>query len=435
MTTTDQPTDRPGLLVRQATILSADPDVGDLERGDLLVRGDTIEAVGPDLGEPENVEVIDGRELIAIPGFVDSHVHAWEGQLRGIAPSADFAAYLGITAFGLGPQYTPEDNYTGTLASALVALDAGITTLVDNSHNARTLEHSVAAVQALVDAGIRGVHAVGAPFGSDSEQIPGFALELRDRFREAPVSIRLFDVNPGVALWEFARDTGFWVSSETGPHTPDLLATFETLAEKGLFTPEHALNHCYDLPERLWDLIAGSGAVVNLCPRSDATFGLGSTVPPVEAALSRGITVGLSGDNEISYGLSMFAEMAALNLRHRSEVFRRTAAGDPDPGRMLTPADLLHFATAGGAANAGLAGVTGSLTPGRQADLVLLRTSDVATFPATDPAGTVTAVASTGDVDTVVVAGRIRKRHGHLVGVDLDAVRARILASRDRLRS
>jgi 5-methylthioadenosine/S-adenosylhomocysteine deaminase len=423
----------PSLLIKDATVLSLDPAVGDLDRGDVLVRGDRIAAVGTDLPHEQGTEILDGRGMIALPGFVDSHVHAWEGQLRGIAPVANFATYLGLTAFGYGPRYTPDDGYLGTLATALVALDAGITTLVDNSHNARSLDHAVAAAQALTDSGIRGVHAVGAPFGADDAQIPDFALDLRKRFTSPLVSVRLFDVNPSVELWQFAKDEGFWVSSETGPHTPDLEELFEELHTRGLLTAEHALNHCYDLPDRVWDLIADSGATVNLCPRSDAAFGLGSTVPPVDQALRRSIPVGLSGDNEISYGLSMFADMAALQQRHRGEVFRRAAAGDPDPGTHLEPGDVLRFATLGGAANAGLLDTVGSLTPGKQADIVLVRTTDMATFPATNPTGTITSAATAGNVDTVLVAGVVRKRRGELVGVDLSGVREAVVHSRDRL--
>ena len=424
------------VLIRNATVLSVDPDVGDLDRGDILLDGATIAAVGPDLAtRAPHAEIIDATGMIAVPGFIDSHVHAWEGQLRGIAPVADFAAYLGVTAFGYGPLYTPEDNYLGTRNTALVALDAGTTTLVDNSHNALSLDHALAAAQALVDTGIRGVHAVGAPFGAPADEIPAMALALRDKLASDRVNVRLFEVNPSAEFWQFARAEGFWVSTETGPHTPNLLEIIEDLHTRGLFTPQHALNHCYDLPERLWDLIAGAGAVVNLCPRSDAAFGLGSAVSPVDRAVRRGVTVGLSGDNEISYGISMFADMAALQLRHRGEVFRRAAAGDADPGDQLDPAQILRFATLGGAANAGLADRVGSLTPGKQADIVLIRATDVSTFPATDPAGTVTAVATAGNVDTVLVGGEIRKRHGRLVGVDLAAEQACLRESRDGLLS
>ncbi len=422
------------LLVRGATVLPVDPSVGDLTCGDVLVHGDTIAAVGPDLmAQAGDAEVLDAAGLTAVPGFVDSHVHAWEGQLRGLAPVTDFAGYLGLTAFGHGPRYRPDDVYAGTLATALTALDAGITTIVDNSHNALTPDHSEAAVRALLDAGIRGVHAVGSPFGAALDHVPATALALRERHAGTRVTVRLFEVNPSVALWKLARDADMWVSTELGPHTPDLEALFDELHAGGLVTAQHAFNHCYDLPGRVWELIGGSGAAVNLCPRSDAAFGLGSAVAPVRQALRHAGAIGLSNDNEISYRIDMFAEMQTLQARHRGEAFRRRAAGEDVPADELTPARLLEFATAGGAANAGLAGHVGSLTPGKQADIVLIDTARAAVAPALDPVGAVTAFGGIADVDTVIVGGTVRKRHGQLVGIDLDAARTLVTGSRLRL--
>ncbi|MEF2977647.1 amidohydrolase family protein [Subtercola sp. YIM 133946] len=421
-------------LIRGASILSVDPVVGTLPRGDILIEGDRILAVDRDLTDQAGpaATVIDADRMIAIPGFVDSHVHAWEGQLRGIDPQADFGAYLGITAFGIGPRYRPEDNYAGTLATALVALDAGITTVIDNSHNSRSPELSRAAIRAFVDAGIRGVHAVGAPFGASFDHIPGIVPALRDEFEGPLMTLRLYEVNPSAELWQFANDEGLWVSTELGTHTPGLGEIFDDLEARGLLTGRHAFNHGYDLSERVWDQIAGSGAAVNMAPRSDAAFGLGTTIPPIDRALCRSIPVGLSGDNEITYGLSMFAEMQNLNSRHRSEVFRRQVAGETE-AQQLSAAQLLEFATLGGAKNAGLADTVGSLTPGKQADIVLIRADEVNTFPATDALATVTAFATSSNVDTVFVAGQLRKRHGRLVDIDVAEAQELIVDSRNHL--
>jgi cytosine/adenosine deaminase-related metal-dependent hydrolase len=424
-----------GLLIRGAAIVSVDPDIGDLDRGDILVRDGFIAAIGPDLTDQAGpgTTVIDGHQMIAVPGFVDSHIHAWEGRLRATAPAVDFGQYLGLTAFGHGARYRPQDNYIGTLATAIAALDAGITTIVDNSHNAHTPEHAAAAVEALIDAGIRGVHAVGSPFGTALDHVPSTALALRDRYAGPLISIRLYETDPTPQLWQFAKDNHLWISTELGSHTPDLDERFEALHHAGLLTAEHAFNHCYDLSERVWQLIAASGAPINLCPRSDASFGLGSTVPPVDAALRHATAIGLSNDNEVSYGINMFAEMQTLSLRHRGEIFRRRSNGEPTDPDPLTPARLLQFATLGGAANAGLADQTGSLTPGKQADIVLIRADAPATTSAADPVATVTTTAHPGTIDTVIVAGQIRKRHGRLTGTDLDALHHLIHASHHHL--
>ena len=423
------------VLIRGAHVVSLDPAVGELERGDVLLSGTRIQAVGADLAVqagPDAV-VIDASGTIAIPGFVDSHVHAWEGQLRGSGPQADFGAYLGITAFGHGPRYQPEDVYAGTLITALTALDGGITTIVDNAHNALTPDHVRAGVEAVRHAGLRTVHAVGAPFGSDLPHVPAAVPGLREELEDALVSVRLFEVNPSIEMWQFAREHDLWVSTELGTHTPDLQAVVEELHREGLLGPQHAFNHAYDLTDHVWDLIGDSGASVNLAPRSDAAFGLGTTVTPLEHTLARGITVGLSGDNEISYGLSMFAEMQNLNSRYRSELFRRRSVDGAQPAPELSPAQLLTFATRGGAANAGLADSVGSLSPGKQADVVLVRADAVNTSGVTDAATAVAAFAHPGIVDTVFVAGRLRKRRGALVGTDAAAAQDRARHSRERL--
>lgn len=424
----------PGLLIHGATVVSMDPEIGTVEHGDVLIQDDTIAAVGSGLHAP-GLEVIDGHGMIAIPGFVDSHIHAWEGQLRGLAPTADFGAYLGLTAFGYGPHYLPGDMYAGTLATALAAMDAGITTIVDNSHNALTPDHSAAAIEAVRDAGIRAVHAVGSPFGADLDHVPALAVELRERFAGGLVDVRLFDIHPTAELWAFAKAAGLWVSSEIGPHTPALPERFEELHRAGLLTPQHSFNHCYDLTDRTWQLIGDSGAAINLCPRSDATFGLGSTTPPVGHAQRYAAAIGLSNDNEVSYGVNMFAEMQTLILRDRGEQFRLAAAGGQPRAGQLQPADVLRYATLGGAHNAGLAATTGSLAPGKQADVVLLRTDGPGAVSAADPVTTVTTMAHPGMVDTVLIAGQQRKRGGRLVGIDVPAAVDLITASRAALQT
>ena len=271
-----QPGGRP-VLIKGATILSQDPAVGDYATGDILIRDGKIAQVGADLTrQAAEAVVIDAAGTIAVPGFVDAHVHAWEGQLRGAAPTLDFGGYLGFTAFGYGPHYRPHDNYTGTLATALVALDAGITTIIDNSHNSRTPEHSSAAVEALIDSGIRGVHASGAPVGADLPTWPADVSRLRSEYfssEDQLVTLRLFDVYPSADLWEFARREGLWMSSEMGSHIDNVADVLAGLAAKGLLTSDHAFNHCNVLPDTTWELIKRSGAAVNLCPRSDAAFG------------------------------------------------------------------------------------------------------------------------------------------------------------------
>jgi cytosine/adenosine deaminase-related metal-dependent hydrolase len=99
----------------------------------------------------------------------------------------------------------------------------------------------------------------------------------------------------------------------------------------------------------------------------------------------------------------------------------------------LRARDLLEFATVVAAASCGLEARAGSITPGKDADIILLRTDDVTVFPVTEPAGSIISAGHPGLVDTVLVAGRVVKRDGALVDVDLPALRTRLLESRDRI--
>lgn len=424
----------PAVLVRGGTIVSVDDAVGNLV-GDVLIEGDVIVAVGPDLAAraPAGTVVVDAADCIVLPGLIDAHVHAWEGQLRGMAPAIDLTTYMDLTHTGYGPYYTPDDVYLGTLITALLALDGGVTTVIDNSHNSRTFEHSVAAIDGLRDAGIRGVHANGVPpfSGFDTQQWLRDAGKLRATCFPSPdglVTLRLMDAVPESEVWRYARDNDLWVTTEMGSHVTNL----PELAGEGLLTAHHTFNHCVNLPDRDWQLIADAGATVNLCTRSDAHFGLGQYVPPVDEALRSGLLPGLSTDNEVSYSSDMFIELQHLVAVHRGRTAVQQFAGDAD-AKHLSPEDVLRFATLGGAANAGLAGTTGSLTAGMQADIILVRTGDTNTALVDNAYAALIGFANRGNVDTVFVAGEVRKWAGRLTGHNLEQVIGAAAQSRARL--
>src|SRR5271165_3294858 len=155
-------------LIRNATIISVDPKIGDLRRGDILIEGSKIAAIAPTVAAGD-AEIVDGTNKIAIPGFIDSHRHTWESLLRGTGADWTLAQYFTAVRKVMGGLYTPDDNYVGNLLGALDALDAGITTLYDWSHNNNTPEHSDASIQGLKDSGIRAVFGYG---NSNAEWLP-----------------------------------------------------------------------------------------------------------------------------------------------------------------------------------------------------------------------------------------------------------------------
>ena len=421
------------LLLRGGYVLTMDPVLGDFV-GDVLIRGDVIEAVEPevsaDLGDDALVLDVSGQ--IVLPGLVDSHVHAWEGAIRGIAPDADFGNYMAITHGGIAKYMLPDDVAIGQRVTAAQALNGGVTTIVDNSHNSRTAAHSDAAIAALRAAGIRAVHAVGSPTaGGAGTHLPADLLRLRDEYFSSTdqlLTLRMFDVTPSVESWTFAAEHGFDVVAEMGMWIPNLDALLAT----GLMRAGHTYNHCAGLSDAQWRLIAESGAAVNMVPRSDSQFGLGAFIPILQAN-RLGLHEGISCDNELSYGYDMFSEMRTFVTVQRGLSFAAEFGGEAQVPDRYGPRDALRAATVGGALNAGLTDKIGSLTPGKKADVIVLDLDQVPTRPFGSLAGTVVNFAGIGNVDLVFVDGSIRKCRGGLVGIDYDAVVAEAEQSRESL--
>lgn len=310
-----------------------------------------------------------------------------------------------------------------------------MTTILDNSHNARSADHSNAAIEGLIDAGIRAVHASGAPMAGEwDHQWPADVIRLRDEYGGSGnrrVTLRLFDGFPSARVWEFAKNEGFWISTEMGEHVDNLA---ELHAAK-LLTPEHTFNHCFHLPGNYWSLIRDTGVQVNVSPRSDASFGLGFGREPFRKARSLGLRPGLSMDTEISYRIDMFVEMQTLLLQQRGRTFEAIAANEPDIPEHLGLLEILESATMHGAENCALGHAVGSLVPGKQADVILVRTTDLGTLPLTNALATLVSYANRGNVDTVLVGGEVRKWRGHLVNHDIAQIRTRVEDSRDYILS
>ncbi|MFF9624772.1 amidohydrolase family protein [Streptomyces griseosporeus] len=434
------------ILLTGATVVSMDPAVGTLPTGDVLIEGDAVAAVGPDLragGTVAGAVVVDASGCVVTPGFVDTHRHAWEAQLRRIMPDVDdLAGYVTTTLLGYAPAYRPADMYTGTRLAALTALDGGITTMLDFSHNSRTAEHSDAAVQALLDTGIRGVHAAMAPhFGEWDKQWPADLARLRDTYRSDLLTFRLAclatdeiagpELAYGPRLARTARELGVGVSVDAvfGPASSQAVLAWE---RDGLLGEDVTLIHATGLTGEAWRAIGATGTTIALAPTSDAQIGLESAIPAVDEALAAGVRPGLSIDVEVALASDMFTQMRALHAIQRMRAVNAVYGTGREPRRIGTQ-DVLDFATLQGARTNGLAGVTGSLTPGKQADLLVVRAEDINNMPLNDAVGTVVLGSDPRNVDAVFVAGQVRKWDGRLLDVDLAALRAEVAASRDHV--
>jgi 5-methylthioadenosine/S-adenosylhomocysteine deaminase len=419
------------ILLKGGTIVSLDRQVGNLERGDLLIEGKKIVGIAASLEAP-GAHVIDAANTIVVPGFVDAHRHSWEGQLRRINPNAPtLAAYSAATHLSFAKSYRPQDMYVGNLITALGCIDAGITCIIDNSHNARTARHSDEAIRALFDSGIRAVHASGAPQAGDwDHQWPQDLERLQRQYfgsDDQLVTLRMFS-GPDRDNWRVARRLGLRITTEfNGPRAAELIEPF--FADK-LVGADNTFNHCGALPDRTWQRIRDAGVTVNVCPRSDSQYALGEGIPGFQKALDHGVRPAFSIDNESSYGTDMFTEMRVAFHIQRAMAANRRFNGDALAPAPVAARTVLECATINGALCAGLAGKIGTLSPGKEADVVLIRTNEINLYPSNNAIGTVVAAADSRNIDTVIIGGRLRKYRGRLLGLDWEPFRRMVDESR-----
>ncbi|MFJ5688042.1 amidohydrolase family protein [Streptomyces sp. NPDC093099] len=437
-----RPAARRRILFTGATIVTMDPALGVIDGGDLLIEGDTITGVGHGLDAGDAV-VVEADGTILGPGFVDTHRHAWEAQLRRIMPDVDdLGGYVMATLAGYATVYRPEDMYIGTRLAALTAIDSGITTMLDFSHNSRTREHSDAAVEALRDTGIRGVHAsMGPHFGDWDRQWPGDLTRIKERYFSSDdqlLTLRLATLatdeiaGPALAygpeLARVAKHLGIGVSVDAVFGTSSSEAVLRWAGD-GILGPDVTLIHSTGLTTEAWQAMGATGTTVALAPTSDAQIGLETAIPAVDEALAVGIRPGLSIDVEVALASDMFTQMRALHAIQRMRAVNAAYGTDREPSR-ITAHDVLDFATLQGARTNGLDAVTGSLTPGKKADLLVIQAEDLNNMPLNDPIGTIVLGSDARNISAVLINGEPRKWNGHVLDVDLPALRAEVHTSR-----
>jgi cytosine/adenosine deaminase-related metal-dependent hydrolase len=347
----------------------------------------------------------------------------------------------------VGGHYRPEDVHIGNYAGALEALNGGVTTLLDWSHINNTPDHSDAAIQGLKDAGIRAIYAHGVPTGGEwwafSElEHPEDIRRIRDTYFSSDdglITLALAARAPGnsnfeVAKhdWELARDLGVRISVHVGMRLTGIHVNHvKNMHDLGLMGPDTTYIHCTDSTDEELDLIKETGGTASVAPYVEMLMGHGP--PPTGKLLQRGVPVSLSVDVVSSVPGEMFTQMRTALVHERIGAFTDTP--DDAFAPTLGHRDVLELATIDGARACALEDKVGSLAPGKQADIVLLKVNAINTAPMVDPVGTIVVFADTSNVDSVFVAGRAVKRGGELVGVDLDGVFHKLDESRNHILS
>ncbi|MGH8873297.1 MAG: amidohydrolase family protein [Acidimicrobiia bacterium] len=429
-------------LLEGGCVLSLDRKVGNFHRADVLIEGSRIAAVGPDL-RVRGAEVIDCTDAIVMPGFVDTHRHVWEGLFRNLGddaptPNGDPGAFSRV----IGPAYRPEDVYAGNLVGLLGALDAGITTILDWSHAQATPEHTEAAIAAHHESGIRAVFAYGLPWWRQAETFQAEALRsaASTHFATPDQLLTLALAPPGPefasiestrADWELARELGARISVHVGVGEHGRLGKLAEMARTGLLGSDTTYVNCATLSDEEIGMIAASGGSFSLSAAAGMMMGYG--MPPIQRLLDRHIRPSLGVDAESNVPTDMFTQMrAVISIQHAS-LFDLKLAGKGGVPSLLTTRGILEFATIEGARANGLGEVTGSLTPGKQGDVIVLRSDRPNIYPINDPIGAVVWGMDTSNVDSVFVAGKRLKRECELVGVDMARVRDLAYDARDHV--
>jgi len=426
-----------------------DEALGDFAAADVLIEDDEIVEVGVDL-DAGDAEVVDARGRIVIPGFVDTHRHTWETAIRGCAPNATLDDYFVEVLDSFAPVYRAEDVYASNLAGALECLNAGITTLVDWSHINNTPDHPDAAVAGLKESGIRAQYAYGSANTSLAEYwfeskiaIPGDDVRrIRETYFSSDdglLTMALATRGTGFCIddvvieeWKLARELGLPITVHVGMgRLAGRFSMVKNLDRLGLLGPDITYVHACYLDDDEWRMVKDSGGTISIAAQVEQQMGHG--YPPTGRALAEGLRPSLSIDVVTTVPGDMFTQMRAAFGGERAAVNSDCWQADQDiPDTMLTARQLLQMATIDGAVVAGVGDRTGSLTPGKQADIVLIDGTAPNTAPLLDPVAAVTLCADVSNVESVLVAGQFKKRDGRLVE-DFGRARDLVQASTQRL--
>jgi 5-methylthioadenosine/S-adenosylhomocysteine deaminase len=410
------------VLIKSGYLATGDRDLGDLHGTDILVRDGLIAEIGVGLAAPDALEV-DARRRLVLPGFVDTHRHLWLGAISASVAVDSLAAYSRAVMGPFAGRYRPEDVYAGVLWGALLALNAGVTTVADWAHNLPSSEHTAANVEALQHSGVGAVFLHG---GSIAD-----AYRAREQWPDLRMGVALrgpYFSTPEETRSDFARARELALPISVHAGVAGYPGAVHQLAESDLLGPDVNFAHGSEFSTDELGMVAATGGTLSVSPTVDMSMALG-TYPALGSALERGVAVGLAADTIASAGTDLFSEMRLALAAERS---RGTCAGEPTT---LGHRDVLQVATHGGAAVWGLGEQTGTLTPGKTADIIMvdMRAPHLDGFG--DPVLAVLLNAGPSDVETVLAAGLIVKASGRLVGgTHVETARALLKDSRERLR-
>jgi 5-methylthioadenosine/S-adenosylhomocysteine deaminase len=475
-------------VIRGGAVMSMDPKVGDFPEADVLVQGKTILAVGPNLSAGA-ADIIDARGRIVMPGFIDTHHHQFETALRsfladgvlindGSGSPSGSTTYFEFILNKFAPVYRPQDVYINELFGALSQLDDGVTTVHDVSQIHHTPQHSDAAIQALFDSGRRSAFGYfeGAGTNPPNYAYPQDAFRIHKRFFSSSDQLVSMIMGGEVYLgapiyqqsWTIGRQLGLQIAAHIlspfgiRPILDQLAQGLGGVGPGGQppgklkLGPDNLFIHMTGMSDLGWQAVHDAGAQVSIAFPIEMNMRHG--MPPILKMQSLGMEPSLSVDVECTMTADFFTQMRVCMNLQRAIVNQMIldqglppnpvdwglppgAAGNPWPTPpasippLLTTRDVLRYATMNGAKALRLDGKTGSLTPGKEADIIILDATKLNVAPLNQVPGAVVSLMDRTNVETVIVAGKVRKWKGQLLDVDLNHLRHQLESSRDFLFS
>lgn len=431
-------------LIRGATVITLDAQ-GDLPRADVLVTGDTITEIAPTL-HVDDAQVVDATGCIVIPGLVNAHMHTWQTALRGLAANWTLLEYFQKMHAGLATVFEPQDLYIATLVGALNQINCGTTTLADWCHNNKTPAHNDAAITGLLESGIRAAffHGTPKPDPRPGErpfwEVPHPRAEverlLKSHQGQPLLSVHAAVLGPhystlDVALHDFrmVKELGVVGSLHQGggaARTPD---GWEKLEAAGLLGPQINIVHGHALSDEQLKRFCELGMSFSAAAENEMTQGHGHPITGRLRAHGKAPSLGADLESVLGGDMLTQARVALGMQRSLDNVAYREAHGTIPPTSTITTREALQWVTVEGARMLGQIDRIGTLAAGKQADLVLIRADDLNMQPVHDPVSTVVMQTTLANIDSVMVAGRWKKRHGKLLDVDLAPKLAALQAS------
>lgn len=421
---------KPRILLKGGVVLTLDPQVGDFAKADVLIEDGKIREISPNIAvSGEAVAEIDASKRVVIPGFVDTHSHSYQGLLRNILISGllnpDYNRDIQTT---LTPAYQAADAYAGILVTALGMIDTGTTAMVDISQVSHTPEHSDACVRALQESGIRAVYAYHRGAGPAAQYPQDIKRLQRTYFSSKDQLLTLaLTANLNANVFTLAREAGVPVVQHLVGN--DLSPQVLDLARAGLLRPGDEYIHCLGINDATWRVIKDTGGHVSICAPIDMAMGHG--LPAIQEALDQGFRPSLSSDHGVAIAQDFFSVMKSTYTLQRLLILQRARKGEPNLPPLLTCRDMLEFATIAGARCANLDSKVGTLTPGKEADIVILRADRLDVWPLNNAPMAVVNLMNPSHVDTVFIGGKVKKWRGSLVGVDTARVLGLVEEARD----